>query len=200
MTTREKNKEIGRRLKEGMKREGVKKYADLLNKTSDDFEHPHNLTESHISDIVNGRRNLPKNGALAFSKVFKFDPGYLLGADGFVYSSYDDYLIGHIKQEELRQNWNKYRDILRLAGAKIKNIIYDDNYNILEYHISKDGRHSAFSPEDMDRHMNRFYEDLCEYASKRFDPVMELGETDRPPVQITTEHGTITDEDRREGR
>lgn len=172
MTTEQKNKKIGARLKEVLN--GMS-YSTLLEKASDNSDYKGTLTTGNISEIVNGKRNLPKKSAIVFSRVLDIDAGYLLGADDLTATSYENYVIGHLKQTSFREDRNRYVSILRLAGAKIENIVYDDDYHIIAYHVIKNGHRSSFTPEEMDRHLKRFYEDVCEYASRRFDTVMDLG-------------------------
>lgn len=173
----------------------------LLNLASSEDDYDEKLQQSNLSEIIRGKgRYLSENAADIFSRVLKIHPGYLKGADDYKAANYEDYLIGYLKQDQLQQDFHKYDGILSMAGAKIENISYDDDYNLRMYHVFMDGRRAAFTPKDMDQHMQRLYEDLCKFAKKCLDPIMDLGSPAPRPINVSVEHGPITDKDREEGR
>lgn len=170
---------VGGRLKDALKRKNGMEQQALLNEAEKIFtatnDSEFKLNQSNISDVISGGRNLPDKYIDAISEVLEIDPGYLRGADKFRAKTYDEYLVLHLKQEDLRKDFNRYKKMLSLAGAKIVNTIYDDAYNVIAYSIYKDKRTVQFSAADMEKYMTRFYDDICDFASKRFESVMDLG-------------------------
>lgn len=133
-------------------------------------------SESALSKVINGHSTLQNKHARMAADILDIDVNYLLGTvDDFKSETYEEYLIAYVKQESYRQSWNKYRDILEMAGAKISQVVYDSDDKPITYIIFKNGRHAQFSAGDMEKYINRFYEDICEFASKRFESVMDLG-------------------------
>lgn len=150
-----------------------------------------------LSNILGKRGMLQNEHARMAAKILDIDVNYLLGTiDDFKEPSYEAYCTRYgDRQRQLVHNWNKYNYLLNMAGYKVVNTFYN-NDTVIAYRVSHKGQSSIIAIEDMEN----FYNDVCKFIKKRFAPVMELGEMDKPPVQITTEHGTITDEDRSEGR
>lgn len=151
-----------------------------------DGKKKYSIAPSHISEIVNydkyddsGKlkyeRGLSEKYVEPFSKVLNKDVGYLRGDDEYKAKSYDEYLIIHVDMPYFKEDWNKYERLLDMAGARVINTLYNESNYLLGYFVSKGGKKVYFSEEDMTRYMKRFYEDICEFASKRFDSIMDLG-------------------------
>lgn len=193
------DKRLGERLGKYLKDHGETQDG-LLDAASKEPDYNEKLTQGNLSGIINGNgRYLSENAADVFSRVLGIRPGYLKGDDDYRAANYEDYLIGYVKQDQLQQDFHKYDGILSMAGAKMR-LIYDDDYNLIQYQVLKDGQISEFTPKDMDRHMKSYYEDLCEFAKKRLGPIMDLGTSKPLPFNVNVEHGVITDKDREEGR
>ena len=200
MTKEERREKTGDRLREVLKRKKMTQ-GKLLDKASKDDRFTGAIQQPHLSDIINHKgRDLSNYDADIFSDVLGIHRGYLKGEDDYRAANYDDYLIGYVKQPQLQQDFHKYDGILSLAGAKIENTSYDDDYNLRRYYVIMDGRRAEFTPEDMDRYMKSIYEDLCEFARKRLEPVMDLGSPAPPALNVSVEHGPITEDELKEGR
>lgn len=200
MTKEERRKKTGDRLKEVLKRNRMTQ-GQLLDAAAKDNRFTGAIQQPHISNIINHKgRDLSDYDADIFSDVLEIHRGYLKGEDDYKAANYDDYLIGYVKQPQLQQDFHRYDGILSLAGAKIENTSYDDDYNLREYYVLMDGWRAAFTPEEMDQHMQRVYENVCKFAKKCLEPIMDLGSPAPRPINVSVEHGPITDDERKEGR
>lgn len=200
MTKEERRKKTGDRLREVYKKKGMTQ-GQLLDAAAKDDRFTGAIQQSHLSNIINAKgRDLSDYDADIFSDVLGIHRGYLKGEDDYKAANYDDYLIGYVKQPQLQQDFHRYDGILSLAGAKIEHTHYDDDYNINQYDVYMDGRRASFTPEKMDEYMKRVYAEICAFARKELDPIMDLGSPAPRPMNVNVEHGTITDDERKEGR
>lgn len=150
-----------------------------------------------LSNILGGRRMLQNKHARMAAEILDIDVNYLLGTvDDFNEPSYDAYCTRYgEKQRQLVHDWNKYNYLLNMAGYRVVNTYYDDD-DIIAYGVYCKEQNSIIPIEDMEL----FYEDVCKFIKKRFDPVMDLGSPAPRPINVSVEHGPITDKDREEGR
>lgn len=162
------NKAVGDRLSELLKVKSMSQ-ADLRRKAArlSGIEIP----SSHMSLMINGQRSLPHKYAEIFSTVLEAPLGFLLGDDGFQYTSYAEYIEqekNHSDFQNELKDMSKYDYLINPLGYYVTAGVYKDLVP-----ISYSVRHRKTIAQIPAEEMDAFLEDVNEYITMLLKPLMK---------------------------
>ena len=147
---------VGRRLREGIEREGITQ-RELLRRTAELSDGNYDMSPTHLWEILVGRRSL-NDYASYFSEVLHLDPGYLMGIDGFQSASYEEYINWRDRVQPMRNSEKNtfgwlLNVIFPLAGYSFENLEYMAHIGFAEadFTLKKDSIKATIPASQIDR-------------------------------------------------
>lgn len=148
--------------------------AALLRKTAEKYGEAYSMLPSHLSEIINYKRTLPREFAAKFADVLNVDAGYLLGVDDFKAADYSEFLRMQKHKEEAERSFSEYGRINLLllhTGYTLESMAEWDN-KILSYDIKvkeDDDTVVTIPAAEMERTIN----DINRYIKMQIDYLIE---------------------------
>lgn len=193
LSTNEKNKLSGNRLKECM--DLREKKATELSRWIEDKGFI--CSDKYISLIKNGKRPISPSNAYLFAECLKIDSGYLLGKDDFRAESYQDYLEKEESNRQVKkvaQQMSKYDYLLEPYGYYVRSCLADgpDGTNTTTYQI----QHNDQMAHIPDKEMKKFKKDVDDFIRLKMDALMDKYEFDLESLRRKAEeaiaNGNVT--------
>lgn len=163
-------KKTGDRLKEVLK--GRCSQAALLRETKEKYGKAYSMLPSHLSEIINYKRTLPREFATKFADVLNIDAGYLLGVDDFEATDYSEFLMLQNHKEDAERSFSEFgrMNLLLLPTGYTLEYMSEWNGKISSYDIKADDDAIVTIPaEEMERTIN----DINRYIKMQIDYLVE---------------------------